>query len=239
MEAMRRNRSPNYPGAPLEEAVRRALKLYEKTGGQEVNSEIAAKACGFKGLSGPSRQMLSAMAKYGLVTSKQGKVSTTSRTRALKYKGAGSPERITELRSALLEAPLFSDLWEKRRVPDEQIVFDLVDELAFSDAGAKRAVQCFRESIAFADLDSEGVDSEDDGVEETGEPSNQAKGGLRISASTLAPSKRNSYSWPLSQDLTVVVSFTGPPKPEDVDALSDYLEVMKRQLGRERIEADE
>jgi hypothetical protein len=49
-------------------------------------------------------------------------------------------------------------------------------------------------------------------------------------------STSHSFSWPLSQDLSVTVSFTGAPAPPDVDALCDYLEVMKRQLARERSE---
>lgn len=232
MEAVKRNRSPNYPGVPLSDAVRRAVKLYEKTSGQEVNSEIAAKACGFKGLSGPSRQLLSAMSKYGLVASKQGKVSTTSRTRVLKYKGAESREGKAELQSAILEAPLFSDLWEKRRAPDEQLVFDLV-ELGFSDAGAKRAVKCFRESIEFAELDdddSHAAPLEDAGVlEGTGTSLKHESPTVRS-----APSPgQNTFSWPLSADLTVTVSFSNQPSPGDVDALCDYLEVMKRQLARQ------
>lgn len=236
MEALKRNRSPNYPGVPLSEAVRRALKLYEKTSGQEVNSEIAVKACGFKGLSGPSRQLLSAMSKYGLVASKRGKVSTTSRTRVLQYKGAGSPEGRAELQSAILEAPLFSELWEKRRAPDDQLVFDLV-ELGFSDAGAKRAVQCFRESVEFADLEHDDANEEpvEDDEESAGDSKN--RDGARVGTAPLP--KGHAYSWPLSADLTATISFSSQPRPEDVDALCDYLEVMKRQLARESGEAQE
>jgi len=238
MEALKRNRSPNYPGVPLPDAVQRALKLYEKTTGQEVNSEIAAKACGFKGLSGPTRQLLSAMSKYGLVSSKRGKVSTTSRTRVLKYKGAESREGKAELQSAILEAPLFSDLWEKRRAPDEQLVFDLV-ELGFSDAGAKRAVQCFRESVDFADLGDD--DSHSEPIEESGEVEGRGQPleqGSPVMRSAPLP-RQNAFSWPLSADLTVTVSFSNRPAPDDVDALCDYLEVMKRQLSRERSQAQE
>lgn len=234
MEAMKRNRSPNYPGIPLSSAVRRALVLYEKTGGQEVNSEIAAKACGFKSLSGASRQVLSAMTNYGLISSKRGKVSTTSRTRALKYKGVGSIEGRSSLRDAILETPLFAELWEKRLTPDEQLVFDLVEGMSFSDAGAKRAIQCFRESIDFAELHSEEIDDTEEGDHDS---SLRASEPLESAAQKiLAPTRSHSFGWPLSQELSVTVSFTGPPSPDDVDALCDYLEVMKRQLARERRE---
>lgn len=237
MDTLKRNRSPNYPGVALSEAVRRALKLYEKTSGQEVNSEIAAKACGFKGLSGPSRQLLSAMSKYGLISSKRGKVSTTPRARVLKYKGVGSSEGRAELQSAILEAPLFSDLWEKRRAPDEQLVFDLV-ELGFSDAGAKRAVRCFRESVGFAELEGDDAIAEDfeDSAPPIDEESFQE---TALSPRAPASTRGHSYSWPLSADLTATVSFSSQPRPGDVDALCDYLEVMKRQLARERGEVQE
>ena len=67
-----RQRSPNYPGVDLEEAIEASQTLYQHFQRGEFTLEDAAKAWKYTSVSGPVRVKLAALRQFGLIDGKKG-----------------------------------------------------------------------------------------------------------------------------------------------------------------------
>lgn len=151
---MAKQRSPNYPGVDLAEAVSLASKMYEREKQAPFPIESAAAAWDYKGPSGPVRVRLGALRQYDLI-SREGRNSSrlTNRALTILLRNEASTEHREALRSAALAPALFKELYETRaEASDESLKHYLIVNCGFTDAGASHAIKAFRGTINAAGL---------------------------------------------------------------------------------------
>ena len=155
---MVKQRSPNFPGVDLAEAVELARKLYERERRAPFPIESAAAAWDYKGASGPVRIRIGALRQYGLIT-KEGKDSKlTDRALTLVLRNSASREHHDALREAALTPALFRELQETRAdASDESLQHHLIVEKSFTPEGANRCIKAFRGTMNAATLTDYGI----------------------------------------------------------------------------------
>ena len=148
------NRSPRAPSLDLDEAVRMALKLYEKEGKHFVPSELAVRHWGYSGMNnGSAIRALAAMRSYGLVESKNNREVAASKDIEI-YAFAPDANLKQQLLVKWLKAPkVFADLlkeYEDRLPSDQALRFKLIQN-GFGPSAAEETAKNFRISVDFAD----------------------------------------------------------------------------------------
>jgi hypothetical protein len=231
-------RSPNYPALDLRESYQRTRQLWNKERRTAVPPDVAAKAIGYSGISGPSRSAIAAMKKYGLVDS-DGSLVKVSDLAVRLIMSTSDEESLPILRELALKPELFNQLYTQYgQASDDAIRSYLVAKLNFSDSGAAQAIKAYRETYSLARLDdpeynpprnSEGYAMEtaqNNAVNSRSAATGVSGAGSLSSYASLATSQ--TFSWPLAPDVKAEVKITGGElKPEYFDALQQYLNLAK------------
>jgi hypothetical protein len=238
---MAKMRSPNYPAIGLHEAIQRTKSLWMKEKRTAVPAEVAAKAIGYSGLSGPSRTALAALKKFGLVDSDDQTVCVSDL--ALRVLHPENQEAELEaLQESALKPELFSQLYQSHvNASDDAIRSYLINKLEFSESGAKQLIKAFRNTISLALLDKPPYNTPSKSAQEgpmqrsdtanvtvpvTG---NELRANLVASRNTSAVNTAQTFSWPLGPGVFAEVRITGGElKSEYFDALRQYLELAQR-----------
>jgi hypothetical protein len=157
-----RKKSPRAPTIPLDEAIERVMKAYDKERLHPAPTDVVAQNLGYKGAS--SGSALSAMASlryYGLLERpSDGLLAVTKDVEALKFAPEDSLKRSLIL-GFLRRPALFAELLEKYSTglpSDANLKYDLIQR-GFLPASASDVVSVFRRSADFARyFDNGGVD---------------------------------------------------------------------------------
>ncbi len=157
-----RKKSPRAPTIPLDEAIERVMKAYDKERLHPAPTDVVAQNLGYKGAS--SGSALSAMASlryYGLLERpSDGLLAVTKDVEALKFAPEDSLKRSLVL-GFLRRPALFAELLEKYSTglpSDANLKYDLIQR-GFLPASASDVVSVFRRSADFARyFDNGGVD---------------------------------------------------------------------------------
>jgi hypothetical protein len=243
-ESRARQRSPNYPAVSLEEATERVAKLYAADRKAGAPLEIALKHMGFSGKHGKSMMVASALKKYGLVEDMGGRLVPTQRAIEIVVLPKDDSRRLQALRDAALSPEINRELFDKFQADgfpsDETLASELVAYRGFNPGVVDNFVRDFKSTIDFASLtdhveiplESEvesdiglGPATTAEATTRTAEtiPVRAASPQSRVSAT---PSKR--FTWPLSNDITATVEFSGGQVSESqIDLLQKYLELAK------------
>lgn len=152
---MSKERSPNYPGRNLGDAIQDASTLYEKEGRTAFVGAVAAKALGYKSFSGPSKVRLAAMKQYGLLDQKgKGELQLSERALTLILMNASHSEWKNAVRAAAMAPPIFNELYrDKLSASDESITHTLVVDKHFTADGAANCIRVWRATMEFSHLD--------------------------------------------------------------------------------------
>lgn len=238
---MARKRSPKAPSYHLEEAISRALRVYDEEGLNSIPQNAAVEAMGYSTLSGPARRALATLKMYGLLDTGELREVVVSR-KLQAYKLAPTEEdRLRYLKHFLLEPAIFSELLE--RYPDSlpsdsSLTHHLVVDRGFGEQAAKGLIKLFRESVGFAQFEP----SKDSTLqEEPGElQQGGAKSGMTASGSVVrapAPSvpptpstERGEYDDPMPVRLRggrkAWIILPKPFREEDKDALKKQIDLL-------------
>lgn len=230
---MARDRSPNYPAISLAVAVAAIKAFYEKERRTAVPGEVAAKAIGYAGMSGPARVKLASLKKYGLL---EGNERTGLRISELGmhilFPTSGDEEDEAR-RKAALEPELFRSLFENyAEASDDALKSYLITRLKFAPVGAKQVIAAFRDTLSFANLKKDGYNASDMPTKsEASTPTGRDISPFFSVSSPAKPTSAKVYSWPLSKDVTAEVRFSGGDvTPDQIDRLTKYLELAKSAL---------
>jgi len=148
-----RKKSPRAPSMALDEAIDKALRVYEKERRHPAPADLVAKHMGYKGAnSGSALQAMASMRYYGLMERQgEGKLAVAKEVES--YKFAPSEEIHRELLIHWLKAPqIFADLLEKYHdgLPsDANLRYELIQR-GFLPIGAESLIPVFRKSVEFA-----------------------------------------------------------------------------------------
>ncbi|WP_322105250.1 hypothetical protein [Paraburkholderia sp. J41] len=137
---------------PLDDAIERTAKLYEKEGRHPTSADVVAQGLGYKDSNnGRAAQTLASLRYYGLVERpKEGYLAISKDFES--YHFAPDPRVKREFLVKLLQTPpVFAELLEKyeSRLPsDATIKFDLIQK-GFASATADNCVALFRRSVEY------------------------------------------------------------------------------------------
>lgn len=148
-----RKRSPSAPSMALDEALERAIKVYEKEQRHPAPTDIVAQNMGYKNAnSGASLKTIAALTSYGLLErAGPGKLAVSADVQSYHY--APDPTLKEKLLIGWLESPaVFAKLLEKYKTSlpsDSTIRFDLIQE-GFKPGTAESVLNSFKRSVEFA-----------------------------------------------------------------------------------------
>jgi hypothetical protein len=148
-----RKKSPRAPSIPLDEAIDRAQKVYEKEARHAAPSDVVAQDIGYKSANnGAALAVLASMRYFGLLERpSEGKLAVSKDVETYLY--APDDEVKRSLRSKWLRAPaIFADLLDAfpGELPsDANLRFDLIKR-GFSPAASESLIGVFRRSAEFA-----------------------------------------------------------------------------------------
>jgi hypothetical protein len=153
MNTPTRKKSPRAPSSALDEAVERALRLYEKERRHAVPIDIAAKAMGYNGANnGTALKMIATMRYFGLLERPQeGALRVHVDVEHYKFNPNDS-ERASLLTKWLLAPQVFSDMlsvYTENLPSDEAIKYDLVKR-GFAPDAATECAAVFRRSVEWS-----------------------------------------------------------------------------------------
>lgn len=162
MADLPRKKSPRAPSTPLDEALDRVMKAYDRERLHPAPTEVVAQNLGYKGASsGTALAAMASLRYYGLLERpREGLLAVSKDVEA--YKFAPSEELKRSLLLGFLRRPaLFAELLDKyvSGLPsDANLKYDLIQR-GFLPATAASVVVVFRRSVEFAgffDYEEEG-----------------------------------------------------------------------------------
>lgn len=180
-----RQRSPRYPGVHLGAALERAQWLYDAEKGNAAAVPTVLKHWGYKGHSGPASVMLASLKQFGLLEDVQGagKVRMVRLTplalKIIRDPRENSPDRDAAIRTAAMSPAIHREVLEsfaEEGLPsNENLLWHLVENLGFTDRGAREFVSQFKKTLSLAGI--ENAASIESQVSDTGENDSGGSGG--------------------------------------------------------------
>ena len=153
MSQSSRKRSPNAPALPLDDALERAIKVYEREQQHPAPTDVVAQNIGYKSAnSGAALTAIAALRSYGLLKKMgAGKLAVDGDVQSYCY--APDQDLKQELLIKWVRSPaVFSHLLDKYEgsLPsDSTIRFDLIQE-GFKPGKAEAVLKAFKKSVEFA-----------------------------------------------------------------------------------------
>jgi hypothetical protein len=147
------SRSPRAPSVDLEEALRKAQKLYEKEGKLAIPADLAVKHLGYSGINnGSAARVLASLKFYGLVDSNNKGDVAASRDVEDYVHTPDEKERQSLLIKWLRAPKVYAELLDEysERLPSEQAIRYRLIKMGFLPPAANDAMKTFRASVEFA-----------------------------------------------------------------------------------------
>jgi hypothetical protein len=230
---MSKMRSPNYPAYSLRNCVDWAGKIWDAEGKTQLSPEGVAVAAGYKGLSGPSRTVIAALKKFGLLDESADGMRISAL--ALNILHPSSELEVHEaLRTAALTPGLFEQLYQTHaQASANAIAGYLINKLGFSRIGAAICADAFRDTVQFARLDEQPQIQENapSPAVEIAKQANEISQEVKIRNQVAHDPDMPKFTWPLTNGIIAEISLSRPDfKEEDIDLLCAYLALAKRSL---------
>lgn len=243
-------KSPKSPRNSLKEAIDASKKLFSEASRAFISREAAANALGYSGLTGSSLTLLASMSGYGLLA-KQGTDVRVSDKAIQILHPLGESEKTVAIRAAALTPPLFAELFQTHGACSAKIIESKLVQNGFAPDAARKTAGVFSSNIEFAGLKSDAINSREqeeienddsDAPSDSPPPSQSEVGPLTINLPTshviTRPNAGNltkEYRFPLDDENEVELKFYGTTFGlEQLDALQDTVEFLKKQLGRRK-----
>ncbi len=161
-------RSPNYPRLSLREAIGRIKEVYEEEHIHKVDREAVARDLGYKGESGASLGVISALRKYGLLQADGNKVRVSDDAVTIILRQKGDSERAQAIQRAALAPKLFAELYELygNNLPsDAALRHDLIKK-RFLQKAADEVIRIYRDNLEFVSEEAAEYTTADELAEE-------------------------------------------------------------------------
>ena len=171
MNGLPRKKSPRAPSTSLEEAIGRAIKVYDKDRLHPAPTEVFANNLGYKTANnGAALTMVASLRYFGLVERRGDGILAISKD-VESYKFAPEATLRDELlRKFLRSPPLYAELLDKYAsgLPsDANLRYELIQR-GFAPAAAESALKCFKESVAFVGHFGSGGQTVESSVQDQG-----------------------------------------------------------------------
>lgn len=225
-----KQRSPNYPGIDLKDAVEKARKMFDKEGTNPVPPSVLQGRWGYSAKSSSGMVAIGALRKFGLI---DGSPNLKLTPLAMEILNPGSQTKAQALRKAALLPELHKQLWEeyKEGLPSDENLEFVLRSRQFTDQGAKSFIGQLRATLAYAGLTAGGEKVDIPSESESG------KGDTRVDLPG-APPKPLPARAGMNQDTftldegQVVLQWPSRISPESYEDLKDWLDLMARKVSR-------
>ncbi len=166
-EAIKKDRSPQFPFIPLDKAIARAREFESQYGQNSGRVAHTVKVWGYGDKSSGGKQTIAALVAFGLMTdegsneNRKLKLTPLAMT-ILKDKRPGAA-----IKQAALRPKVISDLWKlwgMKRPPDVECVSTLHLDRKFTEEASERLVKIYDATIRFAGL-ADGDKTDENGAE--------------------------------------------------------------------------
>ena len=235
---MARARSPEYPAISLKEAIDRVKLVYDKDYQNRLPKKVIAEHMGYKGLSGASLPVLSALAKYGLLEGRGDETRVSDLAVAIIAHAPGTTERIEALKQASSLPELFAEL--DSRFPggaSDQALRSYLLTNKFIPGAADAAIRAYRDTKILVESEGGGYISAQQLQSATSAESfsSEARRLLDQHPASLQPPKAKG---PMLQEIfnldegPVTLSFPGDLSQESYEELKASLELFLRRAQR-------
>jgi hypothetical protein len=149
-----KQRSPNAPGVPLEDAITVAGKLYNALRNASVKPDVAAKALGYSGLNGAALTTLGMLSQYGLIDRSKGSVTISPLAMNILHPISQS-QKDDAIRTAALSPRVFEELNQSFRDCSPGVIENHLIHHEFSPERAKKVGAVYAANRAFANLQNQ------------------------------------------------------------------------------------
>lgn len=171
-----RKKSPRAPSIPLDEALERVMKVYEKERLHPTPSDLFAQHMGYKDANnGRALSSMASLRYYGLVERHgEGMLSVSKDVEAYKY-APDEELRVSYLRRFLTTPPLFAELLDKfaQGLPsDGNLRYELIQR-GFLPGTAETLVAVLKRSSEFAKAFDGSRDNQSEPLDESAEVAEQ------------------------------------------------------------------
>lgn len=142
----------------MEAAIDRARTFYGKEGRHAAPTSVAIDHWGFKAWSGNANVTLAAPIKFGLMEAmgKAEKRTVQLTELGLRLVREGNPNRVTDLRMAVLMPRIYAELWayceEKGGIPSDANLKWWLQQREFTEGAVGDFIRNFRASVGYAGL---------------------------------------------------------------------------------------
>lgn len=229
---MGRMRSPNYPNVGLSFCIEYLRKIWNRENRTPVPGEVLASHMGYQTLSGPARVRIAALKQYGLI---EGNEKTGMRISDLGLRII-HPENVEDedqaKKSAALNPELFREMFETHaRASEAALKSVLINRHGFSETGARRFSEAFRDTLSVAmlnDTQYNGLQNSESekAMEQTTTHSATAQQRVETRQFSGHSGGDTVYNWPLSSSVTAYVRISGGPlKGSHLERLKKYLDL--------------
>jgi hypothetical protein len=233
-----KGRSPNSPKFDLGQAIELVRALHNKIGRSAVKAEIAAGALGYKGMNGAALGTLGAISQYGLIGRSSGNVQVTDLALRILHP-LDEAKKNAALKEAALNPKVFGEIYENWNDMTEDVLANHLIHKRFIPEAAKRAASVYKLNYDIAKLGAPSNDGAQNATPQA--PSKPTEvDNSRAAQTPPASSKpqepaRNmlaTFKIPVGSAEAEII-FTGEKlEAADFDAVSEYMELFKKQYGR-------
>jgi hypothetical protein len=156
-----KGRSPGYPSIDLGKAVQRVGLVYAKERQYPVSTSVIPSLWSYASLNGPASQQLSALLKFGLMAGEGAGGNREVKVTDLAVQILNHPSsdaRQDAIKTAALLPAIHREMWDQygTELPsDSNLLWRLTRERGFTDTGAREFIREWRDTLAFAKLDSD------------------------------------------------------------------------------------
>jgi hypothetical protein len=155
-QGAKRSRSPGYPGIPLDVAIQRAKKLYDRESRNAAPIAVIVGHWGYTPGTSSSNVSVASLKRYGLLTDQGSGEKRLARLTDLALDILLNPDPDESIRAAALMPRIHRELYEKYgpSLPsDASLKHELVMTRGFTESGADDFIDEFRKTLVFAQLD--------------------------------------------------------------------------------------
>lgn len=171
-----KSRSPNYPSIPLREAIERAKLLYEVAKRHAVGRPVVVKAWGYSLKSSAGLQTIAALRAFGLLDvegrgdNAQYKLTTEALYTIVEPENSDRRKKAVQDAALMPEAyRMLHDHYGSDLPADDAIRSWLVVDQSFTESAANQLISDYKDTIAFAQLDSGGTIPEQEQLPKVGD----------------------------------------------------------------------
>jgi len=232
-----KDRSPNYPAISFTDALERAKKIWDQEQRHPVSPEIAAQHMGYKKLTGTSYPVIAALKRYGLVEKTKKDIRVSEDAHFVFVHPEGHPDREEVVRRLAMLPELFNEViaeFPGGLPSDVNLRAKLRTKWHFASEGAADTfIRSLRESVRIRDS---GVAKSDASVKNTGEPIKEPTVTHGVIQQIKPPATMHESTpvgrqWEIAPERFVSVSLPSDPTVDDVEALEEFLTILKQELA--------